>query len=316
MTVYDAAPKETVTAGSSLSVMLTVVVEVVPAVTPLGGVPKPSATVSPSSSTVSSSALKVIAFDVSPLLKVTLAGTPEKSAASAPSPGVAVIGITTVRSGSCVELDLDGDAGALRDGVRRRTEGDRDRRVVVVGDADGGRRGRAGRHAAGRCPEAERDGLAVVVDRVLVGAEGDRLRRLAAVEGDVGRYAREVGVLGPVPGRGGDRDHDRPFGVLVELHLDGDAGALRDGVRRRTEGDRDRRVVVVGDADGGRRGRAGRHAAGGRPEAERDGLAVVVDRVVVGAEGDRLRRLAAVEGDVGRYAREVGGLGRRRRAWR
>ena len=48
VTVYDAAPKETVTAGSSLSVMVTVVVEVVPAVTPVGRVPKPSATVSPS----------------------------------------------------------------------------------------------------------------------------------------------------------------------------------------------------------------------------------------------------------------------------
>ena len=104
VTVYDAAPKETVTAGSSLSVMVTVVVEVVPAVTPVGGVPKPSATVSPSSSTVSSSAVKVMVCDVSPLLKVTLAGTPEKSASSAPSPGVAVIGITTVRSGSASSL--------------------------------------------------------------------------------------------------------------------------------------------------------------------------------------------------------------------
>ena len=77
MTVYDAAPKETVTCGSSSSVMLTVVVEVVPAVTPLGGVPKPRATVSSSSSTVSSVAAKAISFDVSPLLKVTFCGTPE-----------------------------------------------------------------------------------------------------------------------------------------------------------------------------------------------------------------------------------------------
>ena len=98
------APKETVTAGSSLSVMLTVVVEVVPAVTPLGGVPKPSATVSPSSSAVSSVAAKVMIFDVSPLSEGHVAGTPEKSAASAPSPGVAVIGITTVRSGSASSL--------------------------------------------------------------------------------------------------------------------------------------------------------------------------------------------------------------------
>ena len=65
------------TAGSSLSVMVTVVVEVVPADTPVGGVPKPSATVSPSSSAVSSVAAKVNVFDVSPLAKVTLAGTPE-----------------------------------------------------------------------------------------------------------------------------------------------------------------------------------------------------------------------------------------------
>ena len=57
--------------------MVTVVVEVVPAVTPVGGVPKPSATVSPSSSAVSSVAAKVMVFNVSRLAKVTLAGTPE-----------------------------------------------------------------------------------------------------------------------------------------------------------------------------------------------------------------------------------------------
>ena len=57
--------------------MLTVDVLVVPAVTRAGSVPKPNSTVSPSSSTVSSVAANVNDLDVSPLLKVTLAGTPE-----------------------------------------------------------------------------------------------------------------------------------------------------------------------------------------------------------------------------------------------
>ena len=65
------------TAGSSLSLMETVVSLVVPAVTLEGSVPKPSFTRSSSSSSVSSSAVKVNDFSVSPLWKVTLAGTPE-----------------------------------------------------------------------------------------------------------------------------------------------------------------------------------------------------------------------------------------------
>ena len=50
---------------------------VVPSLTPVGRVPKVSFTDSPSSSTVSAVAAKVKVFSVSPLLKVTLAGTPE-----------------------------------------------------------------------------------------------------------------------------------------------------------------------------------------------------------------------------------------------
>ena len=57
--------------------MLTVDVPGVPAVTRAGSVPKPRATLSPSSSTVSSVAVKVNVLEVWPLLKVTLAGTPE-----------------------------------------------------------------------------------------------------------------------------------------------------------------------------------------------------------------------------------------------
>ena len=75
--MYVAAPKLTVTDGSSSSVMFTVVVAGEPALTPVGSVPKLSFTLSPSSSTVSSVAVNVNVFDVSPLANDTLAGTPE-----------------------------------------------------------------------------------------------------------------------------------------------------------------------------------------------------------------------------------------------
>ena len=70
------AAAETETPASSSSSMLTVVVTVVPTLTPAGRlVPKPSSTLSPSSSMVSCVAVKVIVFDVSPVSKVTLPGT-------------------------------------------------------------------------------------------------------------------------------------------------------------------------------------------------------------------------------------------------
>ena len=62
----------------SSSVMATVAWLVVPTLTPSSGmVPKPSSTLSLSSSKVSCVAWKVIVCDVSPELKVTVAGTPE-----------------------------------------------------------------------------------------------------------------------------------------------------------------------------------------------------------------------------------------------
>ena len=76
-TEYVDWPKETVTAGSSSSVIETVVSLVVPAVTPVGKEPKPSLTFSPSSSTVSAVAVKVNDLEVSVAANVTLAGTPE-----------------------------------------------------------------------------------------------------------------------------------------------------------------------------------------------------------------------------------------------
>ena len=57
--------------------METVARGVVPAVTLAGSVLKPSLTLSSSSSTVSCVAVKVNDCSVSPLWKVTLAGTPE-----------------------------------------------------------------------------------------------------------------------------------------------------------------------------------------------------------------------------------------------
>ena len=70
---------ETVTPAPSSSVMFTVVVVVVPRLTPPGSgvVPKASSTLLPPSSTSSWVAVKVIVCDMSPVLKVTFAGTPE-----------------------------------------------------------------------------------------------------------------------------------------------------------------------------------------------------------------------------------------------
>ena len=69
--VYDAAPNCTVTAGSSLSARLTVVVSGLVAVTPVGSVPNAIVMLSSSSSTKSSSAVTVNVADVSPALMVT-----------------------------------------------------------------------------------------------------------------------------------------------------------------------------------------------------------------------------------------------------
>ena len=76
-TVYVPCPKLTVTVGWSLSVMETTVSLAVPGVTPVGSDPNVSFTLSSSSSIVSSVALKLKVFSVSPSLKVTSAGTPE-----------------------------------------------------------------------------------------------------------------------------------------------------------------------------------------------------------------------------------------------
>ena len=67
--------------------MLTMLVPGVPAVTPAGRpAPKLSLTLSPSSSSSSASAVKVKALEVSPLVKVTLVGTPS-SRPPPPLPG-------------------------------------------------------------------------------------------------------------------------------------------------------------------------------------------------------------------------------------
>ncbi len=66
---------ETVTPTPSSSLMLTVAVA--PALTRGGSVPKPSSTLSPSSSIMSCVASNVIVFDVSVSLKIKFVGTPE-----------------------------------------------------------------------------------------------------------------------------------------------------------------------------------------------------------------------------------------------
>ena len=76
-TVYVDAPNSTVTSGSSSSVIEIVVTAVVPAPTLAGSAPNASFTLSSSSSTVSEVAVNVNVFDVSPVAKLTDAGTPE-----------------------------------------------------------------------------------------------------------------------------------------------------------------------------------------------------------------------------------------------
>ena len=76
-TEYVDCPNDTVTAGTSSSVIDTVDSDVVPAVTPVGNDPRPNFTDSPSSSTVSEAAENVKVFSVSPEANVTVAGTPE-----------------------------------------------------------------------------------------------------------------------------------------------------------------------------------------------------------------------------------------------
>ena len=77
-TVYVPCSKLTSTLGTSSSVIVTTASSVFPALTPVGRVfPKVNFTLSPSSSTLSEAAVKVMSTSVSPALKVTLAGTPE-----------------------------------------------------------------------------------------------------------------------------------------------------------------------------------------------------------------------------------------------
>ena len=69
--VYVAAPNCAVTWGWSLSVRFTVAVLCVPGLTSSGSVPKLRVTLSPSSSTLSSTAVTVKVAEVSPLSMVT-----------------------------------------------------------------------------------------------------------------------------------------------------------------------------------------------------------------------------------------------------
>ena len=72
--VYVAASNRTVTAvraGPSSSASLTVVLAVLPALTPVGSVPNAIVIDSPSSSSLSSSAVTVNVAEVSPALMVT-----------------------------------------------------------------------------------------------------------------------------------------------------------------------------------------------------------------------------------------------------
>ena len=104
---YVAAPKLTVTCGSSSSLMLTVVSLGEPSLTPAGRLdPNPSSTLSPSSSTVSWVAENVIVFDVSPGVEGHRGGHPRVVGGHAPPWFVVVIGTSTIRSGSALSVTV------------------------------------------------------------------------------------------------------------------------------------------------------------------------------------------------------------------
>ena len=76
-----------------------------------------SFTLSLSSTTSSVLAAKAKVFSVSPLLNATLAGTPEKSAAVAPSWPVQSKGMATVRLGSSLRMTVTSASFSVASGV-------------------------------------------------------------------------------------------------------------------------------------------------------------------------------------------------------
>ena len=137
------------------------------------------------------------------------------------------------------------------------------------------------------CSEAQQHALSVVVDVVSLGGEGEGPGGIAAVEGDALRHARVVGRRRPSLVGGHDGDDYRPLRVGAQLHGDGAGGALRHGVGRSPEAHRHRSYIVIGDGDDTRGRRPGGYACGqARAEAQPDALAVVVQLVLCGLEGE------------------------------
>ena len=94
--------------------MVTVAVSGVPAVIPDGsGRRNPSATVSSWSTRVSLTAMTTKDASIAGAVMVTLFGTPEKSAVVAPSPGMAVRGISVDRAGASVRSIIRTDTVTL-----------------------------------------------------------------------------------------------------------------------------------------------------------------------------------------------------------
>ena len=312
--------------------MVTALVAGVPAVTPVGSVaPKLSLTLSPSSSTVS-----VGGGEGEGLGGVAAAeGHVLRHAGVVGGGGAALVGLLYGDDDCALGVRAEGDGhldGVLRyvggirvvalgHGVGGAPEAHGDGRNVVVGDGDGarGRRpcGDAGRQ---RGPEAQLHALAVVVDGVVGGGEGEGLGGVAAVEGHVLRHAGVVGGGGAalVGLLYGDDDCALGIGAEGDGHLDGvlryvegiRVVALGHGVGGAPEAHRDGRYVVVGDGDRGLVRRPRRDAIRQRgPEAQLDALAVVVDGVGLGGEDEGLLGVPAAEGHARRHARVVGGGG-------
>ena len=195
---------------------------------------------------------------------------------------------------------------AFRHAVAGLREAHRHRRVVVVRDGHHGLRRRRGAHPRGQSPEGQTHPLTVVVDRVLLRAELERLRRVPAHERHLRWHTGVIRARRAVHVGQGDRHLHPPLGIRAQLHRHGGCAALRRAEARLPKAHRHRRMVVIRDRHRGRCRRTDAHARRqGAAEAQLHRLSVVVHGIGRGTERERLRCVAVGERDVSRHPRVV-----------
>ena len=191
---------------------------------------------------------------------------------------------------------------ALRDAVARLPKAHGHRRIVVVRDRHHDLRRRRGRDPGGQGPERQPHPLPVVVDRVLLSPEVERLRRVPAHERQPRRHSRIVGARCTVHVGHGDRDFHRPLRIGAQQYRHRDVVAFRHCVGRIPKAHGDGGIVVVRDGHRGRRVRPRAHPVRQAGQRQLHRLAVVVGVVRLRGEGEGLLRVAAQEGHPGRHA--------------